>query len=416
VAESGCEEPNRGNEPLPRRPAGYDRVVRIGVAVVVLSVAGCRSLLGIDDPLVQSDARGAGMHDASLIDARADAPFPHDTLPGLCLGQGADFTVCLATAPTSDLLVSSATQINTSDPSECDPGATVEGNDVCVRAFGSIDVNGTLTVFGGKPFVLVATGALNVADGAVVDVSSTAGPGAGADWTGCGAPGNGMPGNNGQGGGGGAGGSFGSRGGNGGAGADGISEGGLSAPGDLGATLHGGCGGGTGAPGAATPALAGNGGGAVYLVAGTSLIVSGTVNASGGGAQGGREPRGGGAGGGAGGMIALWGGQELQVLATAQVFANGGAGGGGADTTQDGPDGGAPTKADAGGKGTGLATGAGAGGDGASKNAPGSDGGRDSGGVGGGGAGGGTGVIRLVSSGAAISANAGVSPMPVNGP
>jgi hypothetical protein len=105
-------------------------------------------------------------------------------------------------------------------------------------------------------------------------------------------------------------------------GAGGIATAG-AAPTGLRAGCRGGFGGSGG--GGSTVGVGGRGGGAVYLIAGTEIQISGLVTAYGGGGGGGDE-KGGGAGGGSGGMIGL-DAPVVTVAASGAVAANGGGGG-----------------------------------------------------------------------------------------
>jgi hypothetical protein len=86
--------------------------------------------------------------------------------------------------------------------------------------------------------------------------------------------------------------------------------------------LRGGCPGGNG------DAAGGSGGGAVALIAGTSIQIDGKINASGAGGRGGPATQSGGGGGGSGGMIVI---DAPSITATGPLFANGGGGGQGGD-------------------------------------------------------------------------------------
>jgi len=164
----------------------------------------------------------------------------------------------------------------------------------------------------------------------------------------------------------------------------------------------GGCPGGSGANNGASSGggSGGHGGGAVLLLAGQSIAVSGTVNASGAGGSGGKQ-RGGGGGGGTGGMIVL---AAPAVRITGKCFANGGGGGQGGASLVEGSGGdesGAPDDAAGGGNAlTIVGGGGGTGGVGSTGSKPGADGGQITGkfsDTGGGGAGGGAvGVIKIL--------------------
>jgi len=170
--------------------------------------------------------------------------------------------------------------------------------------------------------------------------------------------------------------------------------------------LHGGCAGGASSGGSAT-AIAGHGGGAVWIAADTGMIVLGdaaVINASGASGSGGQAISGnrGGFGGGSGGLIVLQA-PTIALAPSASIFANGGAGGGGAGDGAGSPgmDPDGPTSGGTGG-GPGMHGGAGnpaSGGPGfpASQRDGGTGTGNAADGNGGGGGGGGPGVIRVVS-------------------
>jgi hypothetical protein len=364
-------------------------VVRLVVGVLATAaLGGCRALFGIDDTSVATDAP------PPAIDARR------------CFGDGA-WQVCLAAAPGPSVEYLMDTALDTA--TGCTSVDTTHATEWCVVAAASITVGARLAARGPRPLVLVAADDLVIAAGGVVDVAShRGGPlGAGADSALC-VPGSaGDPDSNG--GGGGAGGSFGTRGGNGGDGDQGSGLGGSPGEGNFDRdVLRGGCAGTWGGAAGADPDPAGDGGGAVYLLAGRQLVVAGTIDASGGGGGGGGAPKSGGSGGGSGGMVALW---SPSIAWTGVMFANGGGGGGGADNGangQAGADPSSPAAAQGGGGGGGL--GAGDGGSGGAGTAPGESGGNDTTGAGGGGGGGGVGVIRVLS-GQDLSAN--VSPPPI---
>lgn len=310
------------------------------------------------------------------VDALADASPPADA--SLCFGQGL-VMLCLPQAPSAPYAVTVSTTLDTDASAVC----SVSFDEWCVIAATEINIQnaGLLVARGSRPLVLVASDSIAVEG--TLDVASTHGdpPGAGANAAACTTP---VPPSYY----GGPGGSFGGLGGGGGD-ADGdelIPPGPTAVP----TTLRGGCPGSSGrgndGPGTSP---GGAGGGAVYLIARTSIEVSGAINASGAGGAGGAGAPGAGAGGGGGGLIGL---DAPSVTITGQVFANGG--GGGASNNQDdgGDSPGALTPA-AGGDDNGEG-GAADGGDGSAGTVlAGSDGG--AGNDGGGGGGGGAGVIRI---------------------
>jgi hypothetical protein len=331
------------------------------ILVGVLAVSGCRGILGIEDPTLATEP---------------DAPLPPDA--PTCFGTGL-VTVCFAAPPSGrlDVEAETATVINTNtacDPYIGDPGW-------CVVARSVVAVSGTLRAFGSRPLVLVASDSVTVIG--AIDVSSVAGdpstcdPGIGAA-----APS-----------GGGAGGTFGGTGGNGGASGTGAPGGVAAAIGGV-PSLRGGCPGGAGA---SAGGVGGLGGGAVYVIAGASITIPGTINASGGGGFGGTGDfirPGGAGGGGAGGMIGL---DAPVVEIVGSVLANGGGGGEGGGNPNPGARGESPTKPDgpaAGGAGGAIYGGdGGPGGAGTSAAGAGIAGNNNIGG--GGGGGGGVGIIRV---------------------
>jgi hypothetical protein len=353
------------------------------------------------------------------IDAAADAIPPDGSV---CIGKGLLGSVCLQRVPTAPVNLTGGVTINTSSTtagncSELRPQAS--GPQLCVVAGTSIDIaaGATVRAIGPYPLVLVATrsitieGALDASSHSAETIGGVPVLGAGARTAlDCAAIGvDGQPGkfnnnnNSDEGGGGAAGGSFGATGGAGGTGGNGnIGHGNpVAATSGL---LIGGCPGGHGGDGSGGGggSVGGNAGGAVYLLAGDSIMISGKVNASGAGGAGGTGgmfSSGGGGGGGAGGMIGL---DALHVTVTAggSVFANGGGGGGGGGNqpTNHGTTGGdasaAQTAAAAGTGGSGGGGAGGAGSTGAATGVIGKNSVNNSESAGGGG-GGGAGVIRV---------------------
>ncbi|HEX2687975.1 MAG TPA: hypothetical protein VHN14_15210 [Kofleriaceae bacterium] len=352
------------------------------------------------------------------VDAAVDTPGTPPVDGQACFGTGI-VRVCLATTPAQPLTIPDALTIDTSDSTMC--AATVSGAaNYCVIAATSITVNATLRAKGTKPLVLIASDTITVNQ--LIDVASHRTipefVGAGADPATCmaGTLPNGARS-------GGAGGSFVGKGGDGGGGAaGGGGTGGRSVNGTNNITeLRGGC------PGQAGTGngkgAGGHGGGAVYLIAGNRIDITGPgINAAGEGGDSGKggpiaTPNASGAGGGGtGGMI----GFDAPTIANnnnSLLLANGGAGGEGSGVTTDGDPGDDPSTTaaaiggtassqiggDGGNGSSGPATGAGANG----KN--GADGSSNAGNDGGGGGGGGgAGLIK----GPAASLGNNVSPAP----
>jgi hypothetical protein len=346
--------------------------------VLVATVTACNSLFGIHDLPRDGDAQTGDARD--------------------CFGRGA-LVVCLTARPTAP--VSLPTDVDT-DSSLCEVD-DIAGTPCCVLAGTSIATTADVRAHGSRPLVLVATGDLHVDH--VLDASSHAGAPNGPAADMC-VSGSGSTGGGSVGGGGGGGGSFGSSGGAGGNGQGGATPAGTAAaPATPPTVLRGGCAGGAGGNGNNTSGsggAGGAGGGVVYLVAGGTISIDGTVNASGAGGGGGDVNKGGGAGGGAGGMIVIDG---AALAGAGAVFANGGGGGGGADMGTRGGTGGessAPALAGTGGIGSGsqspppaCGSGPGCGGNGAAGTLGAQQGGQDVTGAGGGGGGGGLGYVLL---------------------
>lgn len=242
-----------------------------------------------------------------------------------CYGTGL-LTLCRE-PPTGDLTL--AGPLNAGVDSRCEVVPQAGTRDLCVIAAGSITIQDGLAVLGGRPLVLLADTTIHIES--VLDAASVRGgkTGPGAPQL-CGTDGNGSDGSS-SGSAGGAGGTFGFRGGNGADGAGGASDG-------FGSPLvtplfdvRAGCPGFRGgAVNSGSRAQGGDGGGAVYLVAGEAIDVTatGSINASGAGGQHGDIASGGG-GGGAGGLIVL---DAPSVTVAGELFARGGGGGGGGGT------------------------------------------------------------------------------------
>jgi hypothetical protein len=373
-------------------------VVRFVVVAALSAAPGCRQILGLDSPVasgVGADAAG----DAAVGDSRMDG-VPDGAV---CFGEKT-FTICLASAPTGTLSLGG--QILTDTDARCLPSQPADWSaagqpDACIITAGMIQIGAPgLVAMGPRPLVLVANDSLDVSG--VLDVSShvTNGAiGAAAGTATC--PSGSLPGDNNNGAGGGAGGSFMSSGGDGG---NGVGIRGTAGPKVLTppSLLRGGCNGQAGGQGQSQVTPGAYGGGAVYLVAGGSMMISGVIDAS--GAGGGAPLKlGGGPGGGSGGMIVLY---APTISFSGAIAANGGGGASGADNLVGDPghdpDPAAPTQPASGGQ-----TGGGPGGRGAAGNNQATQGG-SAGSRGGGGGGGGLGYVR---SNVALS-NGLVSPTP----
>jgi len=387
-------------------------------AVVLVGLAGCNFA-----PNSAGPGDGAAS-DQAVIDAEArDAPIDASmALEGIPACFGTFVTVCID-APTAPAEL--ALMINTDTSPLCVPYTSPQSADACVIAGTSISLSsGTFVVTGSKPLILVSTASIAISGSATLDVAShraTGGIGPGADPALCPLPGS-KPSTTNTKSGGGSGGSFGGPGGNGGNGGGG-GIGGVAGGATGATTLRGGCAGTAGAASVAnTGGAAGHGGGAVMLIALSTIAISGdgTINASGSAGGGGLSTGGGlvgggaGGGGASGGMIVLEA-QTVDVSGNGRVFANGAGGGEGASSSNNGGPGNESTAPAV--EGLGGTGGAGTGGDGA-KGAAGSQAagsGASSGGNptgGGGGGGGGAGVIKVIGTASGTTNTSSVAPTP----
>jgi hypothetical protein len=259
--------------------------------------------------------------DGPPADARADAP------PGAtCFGVGL-FRDCyqMPDLPTNVETLTNAL-IDTSNSNNCTRLVTQNnGPQACLRTARDLTISGNVRFVGTRPIILLATGAITIASGATLDVSSARDRvGAGGNTGTCAAPAAGVANTSSSsnaGSGGGGGGGFGTAG-----GAGGTSD---AAGGAAGGTtaltqIRGGC---RGAQGGASRdaggGAGGNGGGSVYLVAGSAIAIAGAIEANGSGGWGGPSKAGAG-GGGSGGLIGL---DAPSVSIAGVVYANGGGGG-----------------------------------------------------------------------------------------
>lgn len=292
---------------------------------------------------------GDARHDGVLSEGPApEGPPPMDARQ--CFGPSGAFSVCFdpGTLPTAPKSVPGT--IDSNSTTMClspTPAAWINAGqpDACFIVGNTVTVGGDLRATGARPIVLVATDTLTINGN--IDVSSkrnTAPAAAGALPNSGPCPGvnattpqtsNGL-------GAGGAGGSFTTPGGPG-----GNSDGGAGNAGRAGNSmgtptlLRGGC------PGidGATPAngFHGDGGGAIYLLAGNAIAftkANAWINASGAGAQHGQHSSGG-SGGGSGGMIVLF---APTITPNGLILvANGGGGAAGGANNADGKDGADPS-------------------------------------------------------------------------
>lgn len=281
--------------------------------LAVLATAGCGFTPGTFTP-PEGDAGDAASDDAT--DAPSDVAI--DAVGAYC---GMFVASCPSSLPQMPLVLTSMT-IDTGNSGMCDPSVA----NACLVAAASITLPSgeTVTGVGARPLVLFAwPGDITIQGTLSVASQRTTTIGAGSALGPCGAAvaatGNG----------GGAGGSFGALGGSGGGGTMGT----LGTPGaaQVLSSLRGGC---PGADGAGTNAGVGRPGGGVVDLIASSIVVDGTINASGmGGDAATTSGNGAGGGGGGSGGAIVFDTPQLAINAGAQIFANGGSGGEGASST-----------------------------------------------------------------------------------
>jgi hypothetical protein len=372
--------------------------------VLALALGGC----GFSSPAAPSNGGGNGQDagDSMPPDGSGASGTPDADAVHVCLGT---FVKVCADAPRGSLNLMTG-MIDTSDvstSSKCLPATaytTEPAVDACVIAGQTIAIpsGNTVSVTGRRRLILLADETLTIAGTLDVAGHRRGLSGPAADSGPC--PTNFTNPTTATEGGGGWGGTFGESGNNGGNTPGGGMGGGAGSQLPI-TALGGGCPGGTGANngGGNGGGSGGHGGGAVLLLAGQSITIGGTVNASGAGGTGGKA-RGGGGGGGSGGMIVL----EAPILKiSGKCFANGGGGGEGSSGAFDGAGGGessAPDAAGNGGASISVGGSGGAGGVGTTASKTGSNGSTITAGnppvtdTGGGGAGGGAvGVIKILS-------------------
>lgn len=301
--------------------------------LLLLVVAACEK----NDPLFceqNPGASGCPVSDGSMvIDGMVDGDPTIDAQT--TFGTGA-YAVHLSSLPAGPVTLTS--DINTTNnTAPCSTTAdwvgTTQPSACFVVGTNITHASGTITVDGSRPLVLIATGTVKIMG--TLDVASHAiapaniGPAANDSTCGTAT----APGTSANGGGGGAGGSFTTKGGNGGKGDNNNTAGGVASSQltPLPDHLRGGCPGQAGGAGGSGGVL-GAGGGALYIVAGTTIdLRAGGINASGAAGSAGVS-RGGGGGAGTGGMIVLSAPSILSDSAT-RLAANGGGGGAGATGT-----------------------------------------------------------------------------------
>ena len=295
--------------------------MRALIACVVL-LGGCDRVFGL-------------AWDASIYDA--------PTCFGKSGEQGAGLLrVCFTDVVADELTLPAS--ISTDDPPSPACTQIVHQDDllrteVCVIAAHHLSVVNGVVLRGKRPVVLIGFEALTVSS--YLDASTHRGAGnmlgPAANDASCVTTANDGNDSN-TGGSGAAGGSFQTLGGTGGMGStSGTSQaGGVAAAAQPLSYIRGGCRGGKGGSGTGSvaPGPFGSSGGALYLISGDRLEITGAINASGGGGGGGTKSNvnggsgAGGGGGGSGGLIGL-DAPHIVLAATAQLVANGGGGGGG---------------------------------------------------------------------------------------
>jgi hypothetical protein len=386
------------------------------IMLLALAGSGCR----VVTELVESDTDTEGNPDAATSpDATptpgADARPNTDCTPWAF--EPDHVSPCDAPAPTGNLSLTAGEWIyDTNSGALLDPNSNASfptstllqpqvGPELRALVADAVDIpdGAILRVIGKRPLIVIAWSTIDVA-GTINLTSSTEIAAAGADHDGCATAAATPGGDNVDGAGGGGGGGYGSAGADGGHGLDGAGTAGTAGGMIPRSGIRGGCPGGAG--GNVTGGTAGHGGGAIQLLAQTSVTIRGVVTAGGTGGGPARGGRAGGGGGGSGGYIGV---QAPMVSVTdgAVVAANGGGGGGGSDNDGaiGGESGAASATPAAGGDGQGMGKPGGAGAAVGAAAVAGTDSGR-----GGGGGGGGVGYIVLTSPSLDVHANAIVSP------
>jgi hypothetical protein len=319
--------------------------------VIVIALAGCKSELNPAYCAAHgTDPRCVHAGDGNpAIDGDSDG---NDAVtPAICLGEGA-YRVCLRDMPTGDTPITSG--FNTTNSNICLDAAhmpidwTVQGQpDACFVVGATVTITNNMVFHGPRPIIFVATDTVTFSG--QIDIAAHRGSYAtnqsppGFSVAAC-APFATAGTNDANGGGGGAGGTFGTAGGNGGTGNNGQIAAGHAVDQPPPTVLHAGCPGQAGGTGdnqgtANLFAMGGWGGGTMYVLAGSSIVLSaGTIiNASGAAGVAGNHRTGGG-GGGSGGMIVL---SAPAIMAGTNTFlmANGGGGSSGGTNSNDGKNG-----------------------------------------------------------------------------
>lgn len=385
-------------------------MVRSGLVAAVL-LAGCYSPAGEPScsvrcsgeacPIGLSCGTDGFCYRGTQCDQRPDASTDTDLGDGDgCPGLG---FVHFCPSPVAPLRMFGVESIDTTNPTHCTEMKVLVGGELaCVIAATTMTVTAKLSVAGANPLVLVGVEKLTIEVGGQIDVSAA------RDLIDCGTPPNGSDqGGTDDGAAGGAGGTLAAVGGGGGARTSLVAKTPPNPVVPFDTHLRGGCPGGAGGRSLASAGggTGGLGGGAIYLLSGTSIELHGQILAQGTGGSGASGPPGlpgGGGGGGSGGMIIL-DAPKITLAASGVLLAAGGGGGAGgrggqtvmptqngATATATAPNGGNPNNCQE----------CGAGGGGAFATSLAADGKTTTGAnAGGGGGGGGAGLIRYFTSG-----------------
>jgi hypothetical protein len=289
--------------------------------LVLLLTAGCRQLLGFEQPIAS---------DGPVVDGSPDGG---DGSSIVCVGAPDGLLGNTCFSPASTVLLVGNALIDTDTSMLCDADSTAH----CFVTGTAIEISGNLVVQGSRALVLWS--ATTITASGTIDAASHVGKtGPGASPPNCQVLDAGVIASIPMAGAGGSGASYANAGGHGGTartGGSSISNGEV-AP-SVPAAMVGGC---VGGNGGLTNGSGGQGGGAIYLVAGSKIVIKAVINASGVGGSGGfvsASAFGGGGGGGSGGLIGL--DAPTLVLDGATLVALGGGGGAGATTSAGGSDG-----------------------------------------------------------------------------